>query len=162
MKRTLVLFLIYFFLISCKKEDKVYFENGNIKYLNVLDEDILNFKRFDEEGNLLFVGRFKNNQLIDTLFAYGQKDDFMIKIDSSDKDYFYGKYVSKYSTGQDAKVSLLRFNKGLDIDSIISSSLLFGKEVVYLPNGKKAKEAYYKIEGNTSQKIFEKNYDTLK
>lgn len=161
MRATIICFLLLI-LASCKKEEKKYFEDGSVKYIYILDEDVRNFKRFDEKGNLLFVGKLKNNQLIDTLFAYGQEDDFIIKIDSSDRDYFYGKYVSKYSTGKDAKISLLRFNKGLDIDSIISSSLLFGKETVYLPNGKKARETFYKIEGNTSKILFENIYDSLK
>ena len=136
MKATIICFLLLL-LISCKKEEKKFFEDGKIKYINIWDDNILNFKRFDEKGVLLFVGKFKDNQLIDTLFAHGQQDDFIIKIDSSDNNYSYGTFISKYSTGKNAKVSLLRFNKGGDIDSIISSALLFGKEVVYFPNGKK-------------------------
>lgn len=149
----------FFFLFSCKKEEKIYYSNGKPKYINVWDGNILKVNRYDENGNLLLIGKYKDNQLVDTVFVYGQEDNYFIKIDSSYKNFFYGTYVSEYSTAKIAKISLLRFEKGKDIDSILGSSLLYGKEVVYEPNGKLARESHYKIIGDSSIKVSEKIYD---
>ncbi len=163
MKKKLYYFLISFFLISCKKEEKVYFDDGKVKYLNTMDKGILNFKRFDREGNLMFVGRFSKSQLIDTLFIFDQEGfDHFVKIDSSDNNYFYGTFLSKYSTGAYAEVSLMRFNKGLDIDSVIGSSLLYGKKVIYKPDGSIGSERIYEIQGNSSKIVRETIYDSIK
>lgn len=157
--RYYLLIFAFFCLFSCKKEEKIYYSNGKPKYINVWDGNILKVNRYDENGDLLFVGNYRDNQLVDTVFVYGQEDNYFIKIDSSYKNFFYGTYISEYSTGKSAKISLLRFKKSKDIDSILASSLLYGKEVVYEPNGKLARETHYKIVGDSSIKMSEKIYN---
>ena len=97
--------------------------------------------------------------MIDTLYAFDQAGDFIIKIDSSNINYFYGTYISKYLNGKNAKISPLRFTKNTDTDSIIGSSLLFCKELLFNTNGKLAREKIYKINGKTSDVIDEKIFD---
>lgn len=157
-----ILFLylaLVLFLISCNKEEKVYFDNGNIKYINILEKDILHFKRFDRKGNLIFTGKFKNNQLIDTLTIYEDGIKGIEKIDSADNKYFYSTLISKYSTGKITKISLLRYTKNVEIDSVLFSPKLFGKEILYNPNGELAWERIYKIKGKSSDVVFEQIYD---
>ncbi|MCC2590404.1 hypothetical protein [Chryseobacterium sp. MFBS3-17] len=157
------LILMIFFLFSCKKEEKqekIFYDNGKIKYVRVFDNDILKFNRYDREGNLMFVGKFKDNQLIDTLFIYDNGFEYFEKIDSSDNKYFYTTFISRYSTGKLSEISRLRYRKGVEIDSILGSSLLFGKETNYKPNGEIVRERTYKITGDVSKVIDEKNYDS--
>ncbi|WP_345988315.1 hypothetical protein AAEU33_14530 [Chryseobacterium sp. Chry.R1] len=149
------IFLLFF---SCKKEERIYYSNGKPKYINTWKNDIFFINRYNTKGNLVLVAKFKNNQLIDTIFVYDQ-DDYFIKVDSSDYKYFYGSYISHYSTGNISKISPLRFRKGKDLDSILGSSKLFGKETLYNPEGKLARETYYKIINDSSVIINEKIYD---
>jgi len=151
--------ILILFILSCKREERISFESGKIKFIKSYNKGVIEFKRFDEEGSLLFSGKFRNNQLIDTLYVYNKGVDFIIKIDSSDNNYFYGTYISKYSTGKNAKVSSLRFDKDKDIDNTISSSLLFGKEILFNVDGKLSRESIFKINGKKSQIIEEKIYD---
>lgn len=154
-----VYILILFFFISCKKEEIVYFDDGKIKYIKIIENGVLHFRRFDQEGNIAFIGKFKDSQLIDTLFARDQDFDYIVKIDSSDYEFFYGTYISKYSTGKISKISPLRYTKSLEIDSILSSPLFFGKEEIYKPDGEKGRERYYEINGKVSEVVTERIYD---
>lgn len=158
MKKILVWTLILSSL-SCKKSENIYYDNGKPKYVNIWDDDFLKVSRYDRHGNLLFKGKYKDQELFDTIYVFDKADNYIIKIDSSKGNYFYGTMLSKYSTGKDAKISHLRFKKNSDIDSIFASSLLLGKEVIFSPNGNLAKEAYYKIVGDSSVLINEKIYD---
>ncbi|MBD8081899.1 hypothetical protein [Chryseobacterium caseinilyticum] len=159
MKKVIIYLIVIFLFSSCKREEKISFDNGKIKFIKSYNKGVIEFKRFDEEGSLLFYGKFKNNQLIDTLYVFNKGVDFIIKIDSSDNNYFYGTYISKYSTGKNSKISSLRFDKDSDIDSTISSSLLFGKEILFNVDGKLSRERVYEIDGKKSEIIEEKIYD---
>ncbi len=154
-----VYILILFFFISCKKQHIEYFDDGKIKYIKTTENGILHFRRFDQEGNVAIMGKFKDKQLIDTLFARDQDFNYIVKIDSSDNEFIYGTYISKYSTGKISKISPLRYTKSLEIDSILSSPLLFGKEKLYKPDGEKGRERYYEINGKASELVTERIYD---
>lgn len=153
----LLLFFCLSVLTSCRKNRVVYYDNGKPKYVNTWQNGILKFSRYDKEGKLLFEGKFKDQQLVDTLNIYDDSDnDTFVKIDSSDNTFFYGTFIAKYSHGKIAKFSLLRFEKGEDIDSIINSSVLYGKEELYTPDGKLDAVRYYKIVGDSSIKVSDK------
>jgi hypothetical protein len=158
MKKILV-YILLLLVLSCKKNENKYYDNGKPKYINIWENNFLKVSRYDRQGNLLFKGKYKDQQLFDTIYVFDKEDNYIIKIDSSKGNYFYGTILLKYSTGKDAKISHLRFKKNSNIDSIFASSLLFGKEVIFSPNGNLAKEAYYKIVGDSSILIDEKNYD---
>src|SRR5690606_12861093 len=75
-----VYILILFFFISCKKQHIEYFDDGKIKYIKTTENGILHFRRFDQEGNVAIMGKFKDKQLIDTLFARDQDFDYIVKL----------------------------------------------------------------------------------
>ena len=110
MKKILV-YILLLSSLSCKKSENIYYDNGKPKYINIWDEDFLKINRYDRQGNLLFKGKYKDQQLFDTIYVFDKGDNFIIKIDSSKGNYFYGTMISKYSTGKDAKISHLRFKK---------------------------------------------------
>ncbi len=157
--KNLLIFVIFLVAFSCEKEKQIVNRNTN-QQNTMLTDSIKNFTKFDSKGNLLFTGKFQKDKLVDTLFIYSNNTlDFIVKIDSSDKNYVYGTYISKYSSGKNAKISFLRFEKGANIDSVISSSLLYGKETIYKPNGLKSAERWYEIHEKTSVLVKEKTYD---
>ncbi|MBB6329598.1 hypothetical protein HNP24_000548 [Chryseobacterium sediminis] len=154
------IFLLIFF--SCKKNETIYYPDGKPKYINEWKNHILNIKRYDSKGNLIFRGKFKDSRLIDTLYIYDDNDDnetFIKMNDSISNNFFYGTYITKYSTGKITKISPLRFKKGNDLDSILNSSRSYGKEILYNPDGILARETHYKIIGDSSILVSEKIYD---
>lgn len=156
----ILIFLLFLCLIACKKEEKIYYPEGNPKYINERQGNILNINRYDKQGNLIFKGKFKDFQLIDTLYVYDESDDeSFIKMNNSDESYFYGTYILKYPNGKIAKVSNLRFKKGIDLDSVIGSSKLIGKEIIYNQSGNVARETIYKIVNDSSVVTNENVYD---
>ncbi|WP_419869391.1 hypothetical protein [Chryseobacterium sp. CT-SW4] len=161
--KDLIFYSFLLLVLSCKKEEKIYYPDGTPKYLNEWKNNVLNINRYDSKGNLILKGKFKDSEFIDTLYIYEEDDnESFIQIDSSDSNlFFYGTYIAKYSTGKIAKKAPLRFEKGHNLDSILSSSKSFGKEFLYNPKGVLVRETDYKIIGDSSVIIDEKIYDPI-
>ena len=70
------IYILLLLSISCKKTEKTYYDNGKPKYINIWEDDFLKVNRYDREGNLLFKGKYKDLQLIDTVFVFNKKDKY--------------------------------------------------------------------------------------
>lgn len=151
---------ILLFLVCCKKQKTkiLYPDSDKVKYFVEDKKEYNLIKEYDKNGNLIMQSKFKNNQFIDSIYYYGDIDYF-IKIDSSDKDFFYGTQIVKYLSGRNAYIGTKRFTKNKNFITSYESRKKYNKEETYKEDGRLRTLALYKIIGDSSILVSEKIYD---
>ncbi len=151
---------IFLFLVCCEKQEtKILYPNSDkVKFFVESKKSYNQIKEYDKNGNLIMLSKFKDNQFIDSIYYYGDIDYF-IKIDSANKDFFYGTQIVKYFSGKNAYIGTKRFTKNKNFITSYESRKKYGKEDTFEEDGRLRTSALYKIIGDSSILVSEKIYD---
>jgi len=147
--RFLLLIFSIFLMKSCTKEND------------------LSYHIYDKNGFIKADGKFKENQFIDTIYVYKEKDndiyndhfDTYIIIDSAKDNYFYGtEIVEEKNTHKLFSKGIYRFKKSSDPKECYHSKLKTGYFEFHNNDGSLNSKRLYKIIKDSSVLVNEENY----
>lgn len=161
MKNIVVLIFALIVSIGCKEKKqttRIVDSQGKLKYIYEDIGDIKMIYDYNKNGALMMKLKFKQDQFIDTIYYYDFKDDkdvksHIVKIDSSQRWYFYGTEYILLNNGKYGFKGALRFKKNADPMNAAKSQIGFGKHTYYNLDGTINEQREYVIHNDSSYVI---------
>ncbi|WP_345988313.1 hypothetical protein AAEU33_14525 [Chryseobacterium sp. Chry.R1] len=150
--RNILLSYILLLLIGCTKKEnykKVFSPDNRLKQMYTTKGDIITIYDYAKDGKLMMKLKFKQDQFIDTIYYYDQKQHY-ITIDSSKGKYFYGTHVLFLDNGKLGYKGPLRFKKNISPQIAFKSLLRFGRHTGYNEDESINDDLIFKIIGDSS------------
>lgn len=148
--------------LNYRMNNQTYFLSLVLSFLllnSCTDKKDLSLHIYDKNGFIKLDGKFRNDQFVDTIYVYKEKDndiyndhfDTFIKIDSSNDRYFYGvEIVQEKNTNKLFSEGLYRFKKMKDPKKSYESKLKTGYFRFYNIDGSLHSKKLYRIKEDSS------------